>query len=408
MSPGIEAGEGGRRDLVLDGATLHLTWGAPRVVAIADKPQPWGYFQFPSIARMDSGALLVKWSMQPDSIKSYGQKKAGWMKSTDDGRTWTPAEDEATDRPFAFALSNGERISIHTPTPLKASELTLPPPVGQAVENYSKVTRSFYRQDQLPDALRGVYLKRFPANGAAPVIEQDPLDDPGLLRYELQGLLPVVWWGDLRRDRDGSIVAGVYPGFYADDKGIVDWQMGISFNRSTDAGHSWKAIGRIPYRVDPATDGQMAVRSGFTEPAFEILSDGSYLCVLRTTDGAGVGPMYVSRSRDRGTTWSEPVVLAPNGVLPKLLRLENNAIILAAGRPGVQVRLAYAEANQWSDPIDLVPWKTEKDQVSCGYTGLLALGPDRFLIVYSDFLHPVAGGEMRKAILVREFNVIRQ
>jgi hypothetical protein len=37
---------------------------------------------------------------------------------------------------------------------------------------------------------------------------------------------------------------------------------------------------------------------------------------------------------------------------------------------------------------------------------LLATGPDRFLIIYSDFKYPTPTGERRKAIKVREVIVI--
>jgi hypothetical protein len=42
---------------------------------------------------------------------------------------------------------------------------------------------------------------------------------------------------------------------------------------------------------------------------------------------------------------------------------------------------------------------------TCGYTSLLATGPDSFLIAYSHFKHPVEGGLLRKAILLREVHV---
>jgi len=46
-----------------------------------------------------------------------------------------------------------------------------------------------------------------------------------------------------------------------------------------------------------------------------------------------------------------------------------------------------------------------KEQVSCGYTSLLATGPDRCLIIYSDFKYPTPAGEIRKAIKVCELIV---
>ena len=142
---------------------------------------------------------------------------------------------------------------------------------------------------------------------------------------------------------------------------------------------------------------------GYTEPAFEILADGSFLCVARTTDGIGNGPMYASRSQDMGCTWSRPEVIARSGVLPRLLRLANGVVVLSSGRPGVQLRFcADARGATWSEPLELLPYAHEKEQVSCGYTSLLATGPDRFLIIYSDFKYPTPTGEIRKAIKVRE------
>ena len=97
------------------------------------------------------------------------------------------------------------------------------------------------------------------------------------------------------------------------------------------------------------------------------------------------------------------MVMAPNGVLPRLLRLANGVVVLASGRPGVQLRFsANGRGETWTEPYELVPFANQKDSVSCGYTSILAAGPDRFLIIYSDFKHKNAAGETRKAIKVRE------
>jgi len=40
---------------------------------------------------------------------------------------------------------------------------------------------------------------------------------------------------------------------------------------------------------------------------------------------------------------------------------------------------------RWTDPFEMLPFGNEKDQVSCGYTELLATGRDRFLLIYFDF-----------------------
>ena len=78
-------------------------------------------------------------------------------------------------------------------------------------------------------------------------------------------------------------------------------------------------------------------------------------------------------------------------------------LVLASGRPGVQLRFSNdGKGETWSDPFEMLPWIDYKDQVSCGYTSLLPSGPDRFLVVYSDFRYINEAGEVRKAIKVRE------
>ena len=72
---------------------------------------------------------------------------------------------------------------------------------------------------------------------------------------------------------------------------------------------------------------------------------------------------------------------------------------------------------RWSKSLELLPYEiggndtTEQmwrgEVVSCGYTGLLATGPDSFLVIYSDFQHRNEAGEIRKSIKVREVTVVR-
>lgn len=402
--------QAGQLSLPLSAQTsLGISWTEPFVLGVAAKPEGWGYFQFPTIVRAADGELFAKWAMHPDSVKAYGKHHNVWLSSTDRGRTWRATPIERVEPALGVALPNGDRLEIHTPVPADVTKLQLPPVVGSTIENYTKQVRNFYRHEQLPAASQGVYLRRLARGVSQWTIEHAELIDPGALRYTLEGLLPIVWWGDIRVAADGSLYAGVYPGYYLNADGTANTQMAASIFHSTDQGRSWQITGRIPYEPDVNLDPKGAQRSGFTEPAFEILADGSFLCILRTTDGVGDGPMYASRSSDHGKTWSKPEVIAPAGVLPKLLSLKNGTVVLAAGRPGVQLRFNVdAACHRWTPPLELLPPVQGKGQISCGYTGMVALGPDRFLLIYSDFKHPNADNEPRKAIKVREFTVTRK
>lgn len=380
---------------------LKVRIGEPVVVAVASRPEKWGFFQFPSLACWEDGTLAAGWSLAADSIVSYGTGASGSALSKDGGKTWT--DPNGQQGVTGLLLPNGDRIQVLTPKAIKTSDLRLPKPAGETGDTYNKATQTLYRLSELPPEVQGVCLSRIAKGQTKAVSERAILEDPQALRYSLYDLFPIVWWGDLHVARDGSVIAGIYPGYRLRDDGSVDPKGGVFFYRSTDAGRSWKIQGRIPYQPDLAADPRGKERMGYTEPAFEILADGSFLCVARTTDGIGNGPMYASRSRDLGRTWSRPEVVARSGVLPRLLRLANGVIVLSSGRPGVQLRFcADGGGKTWTEPFELVPYAQEKEAVSCGYTSLLATGRDRLLIIYSDFKHPTQSGDIRKAIKVRE------
>jgi hypothetical protein len=229
--------------------------------------------------------------------------------------------------------------------------------------------------------------------------ERARLVDPGFQRYTIQEVFPVVWWGDLNLAADGSILAVIYPRSLAGD---------VACHRSTDFGRTWELQGAIAYQPDLRADPVGRARTqGFTEPASVVLADGSLLALLRTTDGLGVGPLYASRSSDQGRTWSAPGVVNAFGVMPRLLRLANGVLVLSYGRPGAVVRFSFdGRGLAWSEPIELVPLSSEDVQAdSCGYTSLLPLSADSFLIAYSWFKRPGADGRTHKALLVRQVRV---
>ncbi|MBZ4190888.1 glycoside hydrolase [Niabella sp. 3A5MI-3] len=391
---------------------LNIRMKAPVVISVASKPEKWGFFQFPNIDRTAGGAIVAKWNLANDAIEAYGTDTQGTAVSTDGGMSW---RSEPTEEPGnAVLLPNGDRLAIYTPKPVPVKELQLLEPVGIGHENYRKSNLTFYRLHELPESRQGVCFKRLKKGGSKWEVEKATLDDPQAARYSLAGLVPIVWWGDIKVAKDGALVAGIYPGFLIDENGVTDPRSGAFFYRSTDNGHHWSILGRIPFRLDAAGDSVSAKRMGFTEPAFEILRDGTFLCVLRTTDGAGIGPMYGSYSKDQGKTWSKPRVITPAGVLPRLLKLSNGVLVLASGRPGVQLRFSTdARGMQWSRAFEMLPHDNDfrkelnggSAQVSCGYTGLLPTGPDKFLIIYSDFHYQATGGAVRKAIKVREVTV---
>lgn len=381
-----------------------LTLSEPTLVAEAPADvREWGWYQFPVLDRMADGRIALTFHVHADSARSYGLTSStpdrGY--SADDGRTWQLALSTA---PTAgLLLPNGDRLRIRVPKSIPAASLKLPASVGTAHGSYGQQRYVYYRAADLPEALRGAPLARLPHGTDTWRDELARLDDPASLRYTVENVFPVVWWGDLRVAPDGSLLAVVYPNrMIGDEFGHLH----VACYRSTDAGRSWQIQGRILYRPDASADPHAAARDGFTEPAFEILGDGSLFAVLRTTDGHGIGPMYATRSTDLGRTWTRPQVIAPHGVMPRLLRLANGVLVLTSGRPGVQLRSSTDDGAHWSAPRELVPVASADVQAdTCGYTSLLPLGDDSFLLAYSWFNRPGADGQPHKAILVRRVTI---
>ncbi len=370
-------------------AELRVEIGEARLVAAGPATERrWGRWQFPTLQRAPHGRLLLFVHVEPDSAASYGKQRRVYV-SRDHGRHWQ--EDAAADqRAYGLRLPTGEWLRTDTVAATPAASITLP---AQFAERVSYRTPfQLYRLPELPVALRQIFFQRFSKD--AWHAEQQTLDDSHALRYATAGLIPQIWWGDMKVLPNRQMVALTYPYFH--DSQPLPYTAAASYT-SSDHGHTWTKVGHILYNEPDRR------RDGFSEPALELLKDGSLLAVLRTTDGHGVGPMYRSRSSNGGHTWTVPQPFTETGVLPRLLQLANGVLVLSSGRPGVDLRFSKDGGVTWTAPRQLVPVPdSQKPQAdSCGYTSLVALGRDRFLITYSWF-NPPSGA---KSIYVREVRV---
>ena len=303
-------------------------------------------------------------------------------------------------RHYSVSMSNGEYLQVYTPSSKDIKTYnTFPNPVG------TKGDRSFYRETSLPADLRGVYFSYTDSEGNAKIIHSI-LNDPGLLRYASDGLMPIVWWGSIKQISDNSLVAGVYPTYYLNNQGGIT-EGGVSFYSSADYGGTWNLLGKIPFVKDGIAD--VKGNSSYDEPAFEVLRDGTFICVMRS---GSTSPMYISSSLDKGKSWTKPQPFTPNGVKPQLLALKNNLLVLTSGRPGVQLRFCLdGLGEEWTEPIDMVPFMNGDGSylrdVSCGYTSLIELGRNSFLLVWSDFTTRDSNGNIRKSIWCRKVKIKR-
>lgn len=375
----------------------------PVMVAQAEQQEEWGFFQFPNICKVDNGSLIVSWQMNADSYTSYGKKsdrKNTSMMSKDGGRTWTVLENnyKTTRRGYNVRMNNGTFLNVRTP---KAKDIRayshFPKAVGMR-NNYV-----FYPMDQLPEELQGIYFNYQSSESKSEMIHAS-LHDSGLLRYAVDSLMPVVWWGNIKQLADNSLVAGVYPTFYQDCYGHV-MPGGVSFYRSEDLGHSWNVISKIPFCYDGIAE--MRGSCSFDEPTFELLDDSTFICVMRS---GATSPLYKTFSTNRGKSWTKPLPFTPNGVKPQLMLLGNNVLVLSSGRPGVQLRFSFdGKGKRWTRPIEMIPFMKADGKyirdVSCGYTSMIEADKNSFYIVYSDFTTKNKMGDVRKSIWFRKVHI---
>lgn len=383
-------------------ATIKLS--KPVMIAQAVEEEEWGYFQFPTISKAIDGTLIVSWQMISDSHLSYGKKTIREftpMESHDNGLTWQSQSKNYTSvrRGYNIWLKNGEYLEVNTP-PAKdiRNFLFFPKPV------YVNGNKYFYRYEDLPEELQGIYFYHIKSNGKSEILHSK-LTDPELLRYSIDSLMPIVWWGNIRELSNQSLVAGVYPTFYQDESGSIQ-PNSVSFYLSNNHGISWETLGKIPFVYDGIAD-RIGDKS-FDEPAFEILSDSTFLCVLRS---GNCSPLYKSFSYDKGKTWTKAKPFTPNGVKPNLIRLNNGVIALVSGRPGIQIRFCLDGYGQiWTDPIDMIPFMNRDGSfirdVSCGYASLIEKDDNSFYLVYSNFITKNNKGEYRKSIWCRTVQIV--
>lgn len=112
--------------------------------------------------------------------------------------------------------------------------------------------------------------------------------------------------------------------------------------RSTDGGQTWAHFAEIA--SDPA-----APAEGYDEPAMVRLANGDLLCLLRTG-----GPMFQTRSRDGGRTWSPPVQVLDHGVNPDLCLMHSGVLVASYGRPNAGIMFSFdGTGERWDEAQDL-------------------------------------------------------
>jgi len=162
---------------------------------------------------------------------------------------------------------------------------------------------------------------------------------------------------------DGSLLASMY-GRFADDKRYRSILV-----QSTDGGTNWQYLSTMAYDPD-------VVGEGLCEPCVVELAGGDLFCIMRSSSGK---PMYTVRSSDGGTTWTEPVQLAPYtaSVFPDLVLMSNGVLACSFGRPGCHLMFSVdGKGHRWTDRVTVF-----KGPSTC-YTAMREVAPGQLLYVH--------------------------
>jgi hypothetical protein len=387
-----------------------ITLSDPVTVALAP-PQitAWGPYQFPALAHLPDGSIHLSFHIEADSAQAYGLPQ-GRAVSMDEGRSWrmlTPADApqgwDVSWQSSLLQLPNGDRLLVKQTRSIAVTELALPD-VPLATFPTHAVTHAYYRVEDLPSRGRaGWQLYRQRSGQPRYELEQATVRIPGEVRCVTEEVLAMPWFHELFLAPDGAIWSVNYDHRVAD--GALQTKICAKVLRSVNDGRTFDLWSEITYAPDPAADPHAARRDGFTEPTVAFMPDGSVICLLRTCDGHGVGPLYWARSTDNGRTWSAPVVFDDVGVWPQMVTLAGGLTLAAYGRPGLYIRAtADPSGTRWDPRTTVVPpGQLGKD--TCSYSALLRLSDDSALLAYSNFACRNAAGEICKGIQVRRVTV---
>ncbi|MBN1623960.1 MAG: hypothetical protein JXN10_07750 [Clostridia bacterium] len=350
----------------------------------------WGPWQFPR-AFVAGPKTYLEFHISSDSALSYGKPRA-WFCSEDMWETWHESN------PCGMQISNGDIVKPYQPKALPESEIELPEVIGK-FSSYG-FARNYFDYEKVHHDYRHWYIERTKP-GEAMQVDEVSIELPGYTMNTSEGVFPLPYFHQLKRGPGNSIWTFLYKHYVVDGK--ISKYGASWFHKSTDNGKTFKFISRIPYTYDLAMDPGAEKRYGYGEPDMCFIDENTAFSLHRTTDGTGIGPMYIAWTYDGGYTWTKPEYFDDRGVWPQTVALENGVVIAGYGRPGLFIRPYYN--GEWHDRTAIVePMDYQTD--TCSYCAIIPAGPDSALIFYSDFNYPDDKGIPRKSLMVRKIRVV--
>jgi len=369
---------------------MKIALGEAKLISQAPASIPtseWGPWQFPRM--FDAGnRFYLQFHIASDSALSYGKPRA-WFYTDDKGETWHECKNGG------LLLDNGDIIKPHQKEAIPENETKLPEVIG-TFYGYG-FRRDYFDYRKVPDEYTHWYIERT-SPGKPMEVEEVSVELPNYTMNTSENVLPTPYFHHIKKGPDGTLWTFLYKHYLKHNGEISDY--GASwFHKSTDNGKTWKYMSRVPYEFNIEKDPGADKRYGFGEPDMCFINDKKAFALHRTTDGTGIGPMYITWTEDGAKTWTKPEYFDDRGVWPQTISLKNGIILAGYGRTGLFIRPYFN--GTWEDRTAVVE-PSEYQTDTCSYCALMPTGPDTAIVVYSDFTYPDENGVPRKSIMARK------
>ena len=400
----------------------------------------WGVYAIPRMWREKDGSLVIRFNGEKDSGDVDNMKIVPnkYFVSQDDGLSWIEVDDG--DEKYDISILNG----IENPYTKINGKLVAfrEKPNRKEIKNitYQKefiyptgeaIVRS-YRYGDIPDECKGIEIIEYNKCLEETLISDVNIDFPDReILINAKGNTGNFVYVDCVEKVKQSIFKNPYLcSVISVDNGtmlavscgqnrdVSDRYSGVAYlMASEDGGHTWVKRGVIAESTE--------LPHGYTGDGHEVsmsyTKDGVLICAMRMDVSTKKEPYgtAVAISKDKGFTWSEPLIVTDASVTPHIICLENGIVVLVYGRPGVHFKYSIDNGETWSEDISIIgktlsEYRKEgrddyeikyRDTVSYSNTFVDYKGGNEFLILYNNLKYDEGDGVHHKAAFVRKISI---